>query len=171
MPVFNQSIVELSAQLGQLLLENNWTVTSAESCTGGLIAAAITEVAGSSAWFNQSVVSYANMAKTEMLGVGPDLLEAHGAVSKEVVLAMAEGARAAANATFAVAVSGVAGPSGGSFEKPVGTVWVAWAGSAIASEAEVYAFAGDRSAVREAALIESLHGTIRRVKKACVSAD
>lgn len=171
MPVFNQSIVVLAEQLGQLLLEKNWTVTTAESCTGGLVAAAITEVAGSSAWFDQGVVSYANTAKAQLLGVEPAMLDEYGAVSEKVVLAMAAGARAASGADIAVAISGVAGPGGGSDSKPVGTVWVAWAMDIHAAQASVFTFDGDRAAVREAALLEALHGTIRRIKKAGILAD
>jgi PncC family amidohydrolase len=106
----------LAGQLGALLLQRQQTVTAAESCTGGLICGAMTDIAGSSAWFGRGFVAYANQAKTEMLAVPPLLLQTHGAVSESVVLAMAAGARAAAAADWAVAVSGIAGPGGGSPE-------------------------------------------------------
>lgn len=164
MPESTTSSIELATLLGQLLCEKSWTVTTAESCTGGLVAAAITDIAGSSAWFHQGIVSYANSAKTNLLGVDEDLLQAHGAVSEAVVLAMAQGAKGNAGADIAVAISGVAGPGGGTRDKPVGTVWIAWAFGLAEVQATHYHFTGDRVQVREAALIEALRGTIQRVK-------
>ncbi len=160
----------LVTELADLLIEKSWSVTTAESCTGGLVAAALTDIAGSSAWFNQGVVSYANRAKVELLGVDNALLVQYGAVSQEVVEAMAAGALARANANVAVAVSGIAGPSGGSLDKPVGTVWIGWAVRQTSSELSVTSmlnlFTGDRSIIREAALVEALRGTIQRVRSA-----
>ena len=115
------------ALLGDALRARRWHLATAESCTGGLIAAACTEQAGSSDWFDCGVVTYSNQAKTELLGVDAVLIAEHGAVSQAVALAMASGALARCNADLAVAVTGVAGPSGGSADKPVGTVWLAWA--------------------------------------------
>ena len=114
----------LSSQLGQKLLALGWTITTAESCTGGGISSAITDVAGSSAYFDRSFITYSNEAKSEMLGVARDLITEHGAVSAEVVQAMALGALSKANANIAIAVSGIAGPGGGTEEKPVGTVYL-----------------------------------------------
>ena len=141
------SIEELVQQLAAKLTEKGWMLATAESCTGGMIAAACTDLPGSSDWFDRGFVTYSNAAKTEMLGVPPALIEAHGAVSEAVVRAMAEGAVQRSNACVSVAVSGVAGPGGGSAEKPVGTVWMAWTiGSS--THAQCRQFAGDRAAVR-----------------------
>ena len=155
---------ELATHLGQLLLEKSLTVTTAESCTGGMVAAAITDIAGSSAWFHQGVVSYANSAKTQLLGVDDRLLMQHGAVSEDVVKAMAAGARKNADADIAIAVSGIAGPGGGTADKPLGTVWIAWAFGVAPVEATCYLYTGDRAQVRQAALEDALRGTIQRVK-------
>ena|SRR5690606_39863543 len=134
------------------------TLATAESCTGGLLAAACTERAGSSAWFERGWVSYSNQSKTEMLGVPATLIEAHGAVSEAVARAMAEGALAHSDANLSVAVTGIAGPSGGSACKPVGTVWFAWAGRGQATRALCRQLPGDRAAVRQAAVLQALQG-------------
>src|SRR6185295_6835314 len=123
----DQDLEALALRLGRALLVRGWRVATAESCTGGWIAKALTDVAGSSQWFDGSVVSYSNAAKTNLLGVSQDLLEQHGAVSEQVVRAMASGARDRFHTELAVAVSGIAGPDGGTPDKPVGTVWFAWA--------------------------------------------
>ena len=130
-------------------------LASAESCTGGLIAAACTSVAGSSDWFERGFVTYSNAAKTEMLGVPAALIAAHGAVSEPVARAMAEGALRHADATLAVAVTGIAGPGGAVPGKPVGTVWLAW-GRAGAVQTELLQLAGDRGAVRAATVLRAL---------------
>lgn len=152
----------LAAELGAKLLAAGWRVTTAESCTGGGIACAITDIAGSSAWFEMGFVSYANQAKTQLLGVQAATLAAHGAVSAAVVTEMAAGARQRAHADIAVAVSGVAGPSGGTADKPVGTVWFGWA-TASAVDTEVKHFAGDRAAVRQQTIQYALAGLLARV--------
>ncbi len=121
-------ISQLAAELGHQLQTLNAQVTTAESCTGGGIAEAITRIAGSSAWFEAGFVTYSNQQKTRQLNVPPALFTQVGAVSREVVEAMVRGAQAQSSARFAVAVSGVAGPGGGSVDKPVGTVWLAWGG-------------------------------------------
>ncbi|MEY4140223.1 MAG: hypothetical protein RLZZ371_2405, partial [Pseudomonadota bacterium] len=113
--------------LARLLMQKGWMMATAESCTGGLIAANCTDLAGSSNWFERGFVTYSNAAKNELLGVDPALIKSHGAVSEPVVRAMASGALAHSQAQVAIAVTGVAGPGGGSAEKPVGTVWLAWA--------------------------------------------
>lgn len=155
-------IYHLSEQLGRALLEKNATVTSAESCTGGGVAQAITAIAGSSDWFNRSYVTYANSAKQEMLGVDGQLLAKHGAVSEPVVIAMAEGAVRGAAADYAVAISGIAGPGGGSEEKPVGTVWFAWR-SPQGTTARKHLLTGDRESVREQAVKISLQELLHQV--------
>lgn len=153
----------LSDELGQLLLARGWTVTTAESCTGGLIAVALTDIAGCSAWFRQGVVTYANQSKSALLGIDANVIEAQGAVSEAVARAMADGARVRAGAEVAIAVSGIAGPGGGSTDKPVGMVWIAWCVQGAGIQAEQYLFDGDRQAVREAALLQALRGTILRI--------
>lgn len=144
-------MVQISGQL----LARGWMLATAESCTGGMIAAACTDLAGSSQWFERGFVTYSNAAKTELLGVPAALIEAHGAVSEPVARAMAEGAVAHSHAQVALAVTGVAGPTGGSAEKPVGTVWFGWhvAGQ---THSEVRHFAGDRAAVRAATVRHAL---------------
>lgn len=134
-------------QLAAALQQRGWLMATAESCTGGQIAAACTDLAGSSLWFDRGFVTYSNAAKTEMLGVPAALITAHGAVSEAVVRAMAQGAVAHSQAQVSVAVSGVAGPSGGSAEKPVGTVWLAWCVQGQV-HSRVHHFLGDRAAVR-----------------------
>ena len=137
------------AQLAELMQKKDWMLASAESCTGGMIAAACTDVAGSSNWFERGFVTYSNAAKTELLGVDTGLIEQQGAVSEAVARAMAAGALARSKAQVSVAVTGVAGPGGGSAEKPVGTVWFGFAvGDQVTSE--IKQFAGDRAAVRQA---------------------
>lgn len=137
----------LAEKLGKLLLTRKQSVTVAESCTGGLICGTITEISGSSNWFERGFVVYSNQAKQEMLAVSPPVLENHGAVSDHVVRAMALNARHEAHADWSVAVSGIAGPTGGSPDKPVGLVWFAWEGPHI-EQVEHCIFAGDREAVR-----------------------
>lgn len=121
-----QTVVDDIAEIANFLVKNGLMLATAESCTGGMIAAACTDMAGSSAWFERGFVTYANAAKTELLGVPAELIDQHGAVSEPVVRAMVVGAAARSHAQVAVAVTGVAGPSGGSPDKPVGTVWLGW---------------------------------------------
>nr|WP_259372695.1 CinA family protein [Schlegelella koreensis] len=134
--------------LGRALVARGAMLATAESCTGGLVAAACTAVAGSSAWFERGFVTYSNAAKSESLGVAPELIAAHGAVSAEVAGAMAAGALARSHATLAAAVTGIAGPGGATPGKPVGTVWIAWAGRGEAPVAELLQLSGDRTAIR-----------------------
>jgi nicotinamide-nucleotide amidase len=134
--------------LAAALKARQWRLATAESCTGGLIAAACTALAGSSDWFERGVVSYSNEAKVELLGVPERLIKRHGAVSAEVARAMAEGMLQRSLAQIAVAVTGIAGPSGGTPAKPVGTVWMAIAMEGAASEAQLLQLPGDRGAVR-----------------------
>lgn len=144
--------------LGDALRARGWHLATAESCTGGLIAAACTAVAGSSDWFERGFVTYSNEAKSELLGVPAALIAQHGAVSEETARAMAAGALRHAPVQLAVAVTGIAGPGGGSPGKPVGTVWLAW-GTADALQAERLQLPGDRSAVRR----QTVEQAFRRV--------
>ena len=144
-----------TAILADILQQKGWFMASAESCTGGLIAAACTDLAGSSQWFERGFVTYSNAAKTELLGVDAALIERHGAVSEVVARAMAQGAIRHSRAQAAVAVTGVAGPGGGSPDKPVGTVWFGWATPA-GLVSEMRRFGGDRAAVRQASVAHAL---------------
>jgi nicotinamide-nucleotide amidase len=144
------------------LIERGWRLATAESCTGGMISARCTDLAGSSAWFDRGYVTYSNAAKEASLGVEHRLIEQHGAVSEEVARAMAQGALQHAHVQVSVAVTGVAGPTGGSVLKPVGTVWFAWCVNQ-ALESEKMVFAGDRAAVREAATLHALQGVLKRL--------
>jgi len=147
-------------QLAAQLLQRQWLLATAESCTGGLIAGACTDVSGSSAWFERGFVTYSNAAKTELLGVPATLIDTHGAVSEAVAHAMAIGAVQHSPAQVAVAVTGVAGPTGGTAEKPVGLVWFGFAlpGRVLTEKMN---FAGDRAAVRAA----TVHHALRRLRE------
>ena len=146
-------------RLADALRARGWRMAAAESCTGGLIAAACTAVAGSSDWFERGFVTYSNAAKLALLGVPEPVLAAHGAVSREVALAMAQGALLHAPVQLAVAVTGIAGPGGAVPGKPVGTVWLAWA-TAAGAQAELLQLPGDRSAVRNATVSAALQRLI-----------
>ena len=148
--------------LAQALRERGLRLVTAESCTGGLIAAACTAVAGSSDWFERGFVTYSNEAKAESIGVDAQLIARHGAVSEEVALAMAEGALARSRAQLAVAVTGIAGPGGGSPTKPVGTVWLAIAGAGEGTRAELLQLSGDRAEIREQTVQRALQRLIER---------
>lgn len=152
----------LVTELAAALLARGALMATAESCTGGLIAGACTDIAGSSDWFERGFVSYSNQAKTEMLGVDAALIDAHGAVSEAVALAMASGAVAHSRAQCSVAVTGVAGPGGGSAAKPVGTVWFGWSVNGH-TDAECLRFDGDRAAVRQQTVEHALKGLLRRL--------
>lgn len=143
------------AQMADLLLKREWTLATAESCTGGLIAAACTATAGSSSWFERGFVTYSNASKTELLGVDTTVIARCGAVSKDVARAMVRGALQHSHAQVSVAVTGIAGPGGGSPDKPVGTVWFAWA-TPQGVVSEMRTFAGDRAAVRAATVLHAL---------------
>ena len=154
----------LVARLADALRSRGATVAAAESCTGGLVAAACTARAGSSAWFERGVVTYSNAAKTELLGVPVELIAAHGAVSGEVARAMAAGAIARTPASFAVAVTGIAGPDGGSAAKPVGTVWIATCARGGDADAVLLQASGDRAAVRAQSVVRALERLLARVE-------
>ncbi len=159
----NQSALEaLAAATGDLLRGNGQRLATAESCTGGWAAMCLTAIAGSSDWFERGFVTYSNDAKREMLGVDAGTLAAHGAVSEATALAMAAGALRHSRADWALAVTGIAGPAGGSPEKPVGTVCFAWAGPDGRIDAETRRFAGDRAAVRAQSVAHALRGLLDR---------
>ena len=153
-------LLALSAELGALLVARGWRVTAAESCTGGLVAGAITATAGSSAWFDHSFVTYSNAAKARQLDVPEALLEERGAVSEAVARAMANGSLARAGADLSVAVTGIAGPGGGSPDKPVGTVCFAWMLHDTPPTSATQRFDGDRAAIRRASVVVALEGLI-----------
>lgn len=156
---FRRQVDELAARLRARGLQ----LAMAESCTGGWLAKACTDRAGSSDWFEGSLVTYSDLAKTRWLGVSPALIADYGAVSAEVVAAMASGTLRNSAAHWAVAISGVAGPGGGSQEKPVGTVYCGWAGPGREPESECFHFPGDREAVRSAAVAAALDGLLARI--------
>jgi nicotinamide-nucleotide amidase len=155
-------VVTGTEQLAEMLLRQGWMLATAESCTGGLIAAACTELAGSSNWFERGFVTYSNEAKTELLGVDAKTIATHGAVSEEVVRAMAAGAVRHSRARVSVAVTGVAGPTGGSKDKPVGTVWFGFMVDGDLTS-ETRRFPGDRAAVRAATVRHALEGLVLRL--------
>lgn len=154
---------DLTKTLSEILLSKAWTISLAESCTGGLVCATLTELAGSSNWFERGYITYSNEAKTECLDVPSDLIESHGAVSEEVAKAMAEGARIQSGSNVAVSITGIAGPTGGSQEKPVGTVCFGWA-----TENQVLTktmcFDGDRQMVRQQAMEFALTELIAQLR-------
>jgi nicotinamide-nucleotide amidase len=163
--VADARIYDLAERLGRALERRGLMATTAESCTGGWVAEAITMVPGSSAWFERGFVTYTYISKREMLGVQGETLEKHGAVSEEVVREMAAGALEQSHAQVSVAISGVAGPSGGSPDKPVGTVCFAWALRDAAPHAETRRFDGDREAVRRQAVVHALRVLLETVEE------
>ncbi len=158
----DEALAALAAALGRALVADDARVATAESCTGGWIAKALTDVPGSSEWFESGVITYSNDAKVRLLGVPRAVLDEHGAVSEATVRAMADGARARLGAEIAVAVSGVAGPDGGTADKPIGTVWLAWS-STDGTAAERLDLRGDREAVRRQSVARALEGLLERV--------
>jgi nicotinamide-nucleotide amidase len=151
----------LEQVVGELLAERGLRIAVAESCTGGLITSRLTDVPGSSRYVDQSVISYSNEAKTSLLGVPPDLIAAHGAVSEAAAMAMADGMRTRAGVEVAVAVTGIAGPGGGSAAKPVGTVCFAWARKGQEMRSETRRFRGGRTSVRRQSVIRALEGVLQ----------
>jgi len=164
----DDTLFALSAKCGELLLQQGWQVTTAESCTGGWVAQALTSVAGSADWFECGFVTYANRIKQQLLQVPAELLEgpsAPGAVSEQTIRAMVRGAMNSSGADCAIATSGIAGPSGGSEDKPVGTVWIGWGcrapeGGEPQIRAQVFHFDGDREAVRRQTVARALEGLL-----------
>jgi len=162
------STLDITKEVARRLIAKGWTLALAESCTGGLVCAALTDLAGSSDWFERGYITYSNQAKTECLGVPTETIESFGAVSKEVAKAMAEGAQKNAGVNVAISITGIAGPSGGSTEKPVGTVCFGWAIQKGNLEnttiCKTMQFSGDRQAVREQARDYALFELIELLK-------
>ncbi|MCE9568912.1 MAG: nicotinamide-nucleotide amidohydrolase family protein [Rhodocyclales bacterium] len=156
-------LVALSESVGSACQQRRLLLATAESCTGGWAAQVITHTAGSSTWFERGFVTYSNEAKLDLLGVAPGTLEQFGAVSPETAAAMAEGALRNSNAMISLAITGIAGPSGGSLGKPVGTVCFAWCRVSQIANTETRVFAGDREAVRRQAVIYALQGLLLRL--------
>ena len=155
-------LIQIADRLGKRLSANDFTIATAESCTGGGIAQAITAIAGSSAWFEGGIITYSNQMKHQLLAVSEDVLIEHGAVSQLVVEAMAHGVAEVCDSQVSVAVSGVAGPGGGSAEKPVGTVWIGWwINGQLFSECHRYD--GDREMVRYQTIMDALAGVLDRL--------
>jgi len=162
--MMDAQLYALAEKVGMALKAQGLMIVTAESCTGGWISEAITAVAGSSAWFERGFVVYTYISKREMLGVSTDTLGAHGAVSEQTVREMAQGAITHSHAQVSVAVSGTAGPSGGTPQKPVGTVCIAWAGPNNDVASETLLFKGDRDAVRRQAVVRALEGVLARLQ-------
>jgi nicotinamide-nucleotide amidase len=161
----DSELEDLAAELGRALERSRLQLATAESCTGGWVARVLTAVPGSSNWFERGFVTYSNAAKTEMLDVSADILTRHGAVSEPAVCAMAEGALARSRAQVAVAITGIAGPTGGTADKPVGTVWFAWVRAGEATRAQCRWFEGDRETVRRQAVAVALDGVRMLLKR------
>lgn len=153
----------LEKRLGPALLRNRAFLAVAESCTGGLIAKRVTDIDGSSGWFERGLVTYSNRAKQDLLGVSPEVLQQFGAVSRETAEAMARGLMVMTPADWGLAVTGIAGPAGGSPEKPVGLVWIAWIRRSEAVEAQAFQFSGSREEVRLLASEAALSGLLGRL--------
>lgn len=167
----DKELEDLSVRVGAALLERKLMFACAESCTGGWVAEVVTATGGSSQWFERGYVTYSNAAKQELLGVKADTLRQDGAVSEAVVREMAAGALRRSHAQAALAISGVAGPSGGSPGKPVGTVCFAWVLHGGAPTAETKHFSGDREAVRKQSVVHALQGLLRRLSEASANID
>ena len=159
----DEALRDTAMAVGDRLRDERLSLVTAESCTGGWIAKVVTDIPGSSDWFDCGMATYSYEAKQAMLGVRPETLEYHGAVSRETVLEMVAGALVHSGAGIAVAVTGIAGPTGGTREKPVGTVWIAWKRRGGYPLAEVFHFDGDREAVRRQTVAAGLAGLLERM--------
>jgi nicotinamide-nucleotide amidase len=164
MAMTSEDLNTLAQEVGRALKKHGLMLATAESCTGGWAAQMITSVAGSSEWFERGFVSYTNLSKREMLGVKTTILSRFGAVSEQTARAMAEGALLHSHAQVAFAITGIAGPSGGTPEKPVGTVCFAWAGKKRDSNSAKHLFTGDREAVRRQAVVTALQGLLEFIR-------
>jgi len=160
-------LLKLSAALGQALQQRSWTLALAESCTGGMAGQYVTAIPGSSSWFDASFVTYSNRAKVDMLAVNPHTLKQYGAVSEETALEMATGALKRSHTDIAAAITGIAGPEGGSDEKPVGTVCFAWVTADGLKLCKTYRFSGDRETVRK----ESVKTVFERLMSLTLTLD
>ena len=164
---FYTKISEIAIELAKIAQKSQMILATAESCTGGWLAKSLTDIAGSSEWFDGGFVTYSNESKMSMISVQESTLAAHGAVSEAVVIEMAQGVLTHTNATIAVSISGIAGPGGGSDEKPVGLVWFAFAKNGngdISVSTEKYIFAGDRNEVRGQAVVQALSGLLKIIQ-------
>ena len=162
----NSSITSLTQQLAQTLLAKGFKIALAESCTGGLLAAQLTSLAGSSDWFERGFITYSNQAKEESIGVPKEVIERYGAVSEEVAKAMAEGALNHSLAQVSVAITGIAGPGGGSANKPVGMVCFAWgmlASDLVQTRSQTKYFGGDRQSIREQACVYAIESLLEQL--------
>lgn len=159
----DRDLEDMARRVGEPLLARAWMLSTAESCTGGMVAAAVTSIAGSSAWFERGFVTYSNQSKIEMLGIAPEVIGQHGAVSVETAAAMAQGALVSSRAQIALSITGIAGPGGAVDGKPVGTVCFGWAGAGFATETETCWFAGDRDAVRRQSALHAMQGVLARL--------
>jgi nicotinamide-nucleotide amidase len=157
----DDALLTLAAKLGAALKQRGWTLALAESCTGGMAAQTVTAIPGSSAWFERGFVTYSNDAKVEMLGVPPETLERYGAVSEQTARAMALGALQRSHAAVAAAITGIAGPDGGTADKPVGTVWFAWAARNGRMRSASHCFPGGRDDVRRQSVETALQGVLQ----------
>ena len=160
----DNELIALSAAVGTACRQHQLTIATAESCTGGWAAQVITHTAGSSAWFDRGFITYSNAAKIDMLGVQQQTLDLYGAVSTETAMEMAKGATENSNAMISLAITGVAGPGGGSPDKPVGTVSFAWCIKGQTAEEDQCHFSGDREAIRRQAVKHALEGLLARIK-------
>jgi nicotinamide-nucleotide amidase len=158
-------ILAKAQALSEALLANKIMVATAESCTGGMVAEALTALSGSSAWFERAFIVYSYEAKYELLGVRHTTVQQHGSVSAACVEEMAVGALQQSHAQLTVGISGIAGPTGGTEDKPIGTVWIAWAGHHMDVVSKCFQFEGDRQSVREQATLAALDGMIARMKE------
>ena len=161
--ISDEDLQQLTRQVAHILQQRGWMLATVESCTGGWVAKCCTDLAGSSAWFERGFVTYSNQSKQDLVAVRAVTLEQFGAVSEQTVIEMAQGALNRSNADISVSISGIAGPDGGTEEKPVGTVWFAWA-TKIAATAELHHFSGNRDSVRRQAVATALTGITKNAR-------
>jgi nicotinamide-nucleotide amidase len=160
----SNDLIFLVQTMAEVLEKKQWLLASSESCTGGWLAKSCTDLAGSSAWFDCGFITYSNQSKQDLVNVSKKTLEAHGAVSEQTAVEMAEGALSYTSADISVAITGIAGPDGGTVEKPVGTVWFAWAIKNQDTKTQKYQFKGGREQVRIQAVIAALQGIIKNAR-------
>lgn len=151
-------------ELGEALMQREWKLATAESCTGGGVAYVITSMPGCSRWFERGFVTYSNLSKEELLGVRPETITEFGAVSEQTAREMAEGALQQSQAQVSVAITGIAGPEGGSPDKPVGTVWIAWAGVNRETQSSLHSLKGDRQTIREVSIRIALETLLEYIR-------
>lgn len=161
MRVSESKLLSLTNQIANILVTKRWHLASAESCTGGWLAKSCTDISGSSSWFDRGFVTYSNQSKHDLINVSLSTLEKYGAVSKQTATEMAQGTLINSNADISVAITGIAGPDGGTTEKPVGTVWISWSTKNGTNKTELFQLSGDREQVRYQAVIKALQGIIK----------